>query len=275
MKDHSIYGAGYNLQSMGFDWRATLDNWTRFLNGEGQISLAINTSTDNTLEAVTKYVRELAARPGNGVEYTITPTEIPYSDPLFDGVIKNEALKRCNREYCTLLDMDEVLPLHSRAAWESAKHMLARSPYDALFLPVIDLFHDDSSYKSLGQKWYLHKNLSYLKRGRVQFAAREDGSTDIERSDTCELINENGQLAYTAPYVGGPSQWWLPGMAQGVCPYVVHLGWLNKQQRLRQSAFWAPVWSQRDGRKVEKALTNSDLDNIPYYPHNLPHWNSE
>jgi hypothetical protein len=272
VKDHSIYGALFNANKMGFPWRETLDNWTCFLNGEGQISLAINTSEDDTFTAVTEYTKELAARPGNNVEYTITATEIDYANPLFDGMIKNEALKRCNRAFCTLLDIDEVLPLSNREAWEETISILANTTYDALFLPVIDLYHDEYHYKSLSQKWYMHKNKPYLKRGRVSFAAREDGSTDIERSDTCELIREDGSLANS---IGFPIANRLAAMSLNQVPYVVHTGWLGREQRLRQSSFWAPVWSARDGRKVERPLTEKDLDNIPYYPHTLPHWNEE
>jgi len=273
MKDHSIYCALYNANAMGFPWHETLDNWTRFLNGEGQISIAVNTSTDDTLAAVTEYTRELAAKPGNGVEYTITATDIPLSNPLFDGMIKNEALRKCNREYCTLLDIDEVLPLSNRAQWETAKQTLNQWGYDALFVNVIDLFHDEHHYRSLGKKWYLHRNKPFIKRGRVAFAARPDGTTDIQRSDTCELIDTyGGFLIPTASLVDSEPLGHSPNPAY---PYVVHLGWLYREQRLRQSAFWAPVWSARDGTKVEKPLTNEDLDKIPYHPHNLKHWNEE
>jgi hypothetical protein len=222
----SIYTSVYNLNKMGFDWRATLDNWTRFLNGEGQICIAVNTSEDDTLEALTKCIEELSRGAGNGVEYTIFSTSIPYSNPLFDGMIKNEALRRCRKDFCTLLDIDEVLPLSNREAWQMCFSLLGQTHHDALFIPVIDLFHDEKHYKSLGQKWYLHKNLSYLQRGRVNFAARADGSTDIERSDTCELIHSDGSLARTCGvfHPGVENERKLVNMGDNRVPYVVHLG---------------------------------------------------
>lgn len=266
---HSIYTAAYNLNKMGFPWRETLDNWRRFLGPHNEIVVAVNTSEDDTLKAIQDYALNSL---GN---WRITPTDIPYSDPLFDGKIKNEALKQCTGEFCTLLDMDEVLPLSNRLAWGHLMSALGQSTYEALLLPVVDLFHDERHYKSLGQKWYLHKNLSHLQRGRVQFAARADGTTDIERSDTCELIRSDGSLANAYSIAQGNEAYRLANMAVGAIPYVVHLGWLNKQQRLRQSAFWAPVWTARDGTKVEQPLTEADLDKTPYYPHSLPHWNAE
>lgn len=262
---------------MGFPWRNTLDNWTRFLNGAGQIVIAVNTSTDDTFTAVMDYVNELSARLGNEVEYTVVSTAIDYADPLFDGLIKNEALRRCNRPYCTLLDIDEVLPLSSRATWQECMDILGTIGADALFLPVIDLFHDENSFKSLAQKWYLHKNRPYLKRGRVEFAARADGSTDITKSDTCELVDTHGRLASaTMLNVMALSESdRLKVMAAGRLAYVTHLGWLDKQQRLRQSAFWSPVWNARNGASVEKPLELADLDKIPHKLHGLRHWNDE
>ena len=268
---HSIYTSAYNLISMRFDWQATLTNWQRFLGPGGQIVIAVNTSTDDTLKALQDYA---LAHPGNWI---IFPTDIPYTDPLFDGLIKNEALRRCKGDFCTLLDMDEVLPLSNRAAWDKAMEILGSTGYDALFLPVIDLFHDDKSYKALGQKWYLHKNRPYLKRGRVAFAARADGTTDITKSDTCELIQTNGSLANAAHLnvLSFDEDYRLLHMRGNLIAYVVHTGWLNKQQRLRQSAFWAPVWNARDGSTVEKPLELADLDKIPHKLHGLKHWNEE
>jgi hypothetical protein len=185
-------------------------------------------------------------------------------------MIKNEALRRCRKDFCTLLDIDEVLPLSNREAWKRAIQKLDEWRYDAFFINVIDLFHDERHYKSVGMKWYLHRNKPYIKRGRVAFAVRADGSTDINRSDTTELIDEAGRLIPAARFVDNEP---LGVSANPFYPYVVHLGWLNKQQRIRQSAFWAPVWSARDGTKVEKPLGEEDLEKIPYYPHNLKHWN--
>lgn len=270
---HSIYTSAYNLINMGFDWRSTLDNWGRFLGGEGQVIIAANASTDDTVRTLHEYAHEQNEK--GGTDWGVVETNISYENPLFDGMIKNEALKRCTGNVCTLLDMDEVLPLSNRAAWDMAKTALMESTYDALFVPVIDLFHDEKHFKSMGQKWYLHKNKSYLKRGRVNFAAREDGSTDITKSDTCELCREDGSLANATAFVGAQTEQWLRLMTMSMnqIPYVIHLGWLNKQQRLRQSAFWAPVWNSRAGEQVEKPLAESDLDKISYYPHNLKHWN--
>lgn len=279
MDNLSIYTSLFNASVMGFAWRETLDNWTRFLNGAGQIVIAVNTSTDNTFTTVMDHVNEMSARPSNEVQYTVFQTDVPYANSRFDGLIKDEALKRCNRRYCSLLDIDEILPLGSRRGWERAMDYLDRDVlHDALLIPTLDLFHDEFHIKSMGYKFYLHRNDSNIGRGVVNYAERADGSIDITKSDTTEILyRDSKSLVRCAPIIlpGTSDAQKLSVLAQGNLPYVWHTGWLSKQQRLRQSAFWAPVWSARDGTKVEKPLTETELDQTPYHPHLLPHWNTE
>lgn len=274
MHNLSVYSACYGLSKIGFDWKSTLTNWTAFLRGHGQIVIAVNTSTDSTYEDIVRYVSELKQNDNNLTDYVIFNTDIPFSDPLFDGKIKNEALKKCTMEFASLMDIDEVYPLTTRFAWEQAMAILGRYPYDALLIPSIDLFHDEKSYKSLSSKWYIHRNLPNIMRGRVAFAAREDGTTDITKSDTTEVCYTDGSLVRHTSLIDPrfPDAVKLHYMAQGASPYVVHLGWLGREQRIRQSAFWAPVWRARDGSDKVKELTVEEYDAIEYKPHGLPDW---
>lgn len=271
----SIYTACYNLSRIGFDWKSTLSNWTAFLQGHGQIVIAVNTSTDSTHEDITKYVEELKQDARNMTDYVVFKTDIPYENPLFDGVIKNEALKKCTMEFASLLDIDEVFSLNTRMAWEGAVEILSKHPYDALLIPSIDLFHDEKHYRPrIGNKWYLHRNRPGLMRGRVAFAAREDGTTDITKSDSTELIGPDGQLASYIPVINPafPDAVKLQWMGQNGVPYIVHRGWENKEQRLKQSAYWKDIWNARDGSDKVKELTAEEYDAIEYKPHGLPDW---
>lgn len=274
MHNLSIYTSTYNLSLIGFDWKSTLTNWTAFLRGHGQVVIAVNTSADSTYEDICSFICELKKDSRNQTDYQVVKTDIPLTNPLFDGLIKNEALKRCTLEFASLMDIDEVYALSTRPAWEGAMEFLSRSTYDALLIPSIDLFHDEKSFKSLSSKWYIHKNRPHIMRGRVGFAAREDGSTDISRSDTTEAIYTNGDLVRHTSLLDPrfPDDLKLQYMAQGGIPYVFHLGYLSKEQRLKQSAFWSPHWNAREGRDIVKPLTSEEFDAISYRPHGLPDW---
>lgn len=277
---YSIYSAAYNLNKMTFDWKPVLENWCRFLGPQGEIVIAVNTSEDDTYDALLKHAWDLRTRYPSAVEWRIFKTDIPYTDRAFDGKIKDAALKMCRERYAILLDFDEVIPLWSRNAWASAVGQLEhnRYSYEALLIPSIDLFHDNHHMKSLGAKWYLHANSPHLGRGPVGFAKREDGTVDITKSDTTELIvTKTGELAKYVPVLEPrfSDDIRLDYLKMGHIPVVYHLGWLNKDQRLRQSAFWAPVWNLREGAEVETAKTMDDLNAVEYREHGLRHWNHE
>lgn len=264
----SIYSQFFNVEKMGFDWRGAITNWSNFLIEGEQISIAVNQSDDNSLELIREFCKTIQ----KNINFTITSINIPYTDPAFDGKGKNEALKLCKESFCILLDCDERIDPSDRKKWEFWARTLDNDQIaDAMFIPVIDLFHDKNNFKSVGTKWYIHKNRPYLHRGVVNFAYRKDKSIDITRSDTCELLREDDNLAFTVspiPHVLSDINK-LNFVKNLNLPLVIHLGWVEKQQRLKQSNFWTPVWNKRNGWEVEKKKTLEQLDLIPYYPHNL------
>ncbi len=273
----SIYSSFYNVHRMGFDWRGALSNWLTFLGGTGQISLVINTSDDNSANMIREYlVRFQQENLHNRTKIKVVDAAIPYTDPEFDGKLKALALEGCEEPYAILLDCDERLVPGSRSHWVKLTKELERNyNIDAILIPVVDIFHDDKHWKSVGAKWYLHRNLANLTRGVVKWGYREDGSIDVTKSDTCELkYRDSGELVRAAPLLmpGLPPHMQVAQLEAGETPFVHHLGWKDKQQRLRQSAFWQPVWSARDGKEVKTESTLEELEKIQYYRHHLPHW---
>lgn len=275
----SIYTSFFNVQAGGFDWRATLLNWLEFLHDTGQISIAINTSTDDSPKLVRDWFAQWKLEhPMNRTAVEITETSIPYDDPLFDGKIKAAALEKCIQPFCVLLDCDEVLVPAQYGKWMRMAHDLQMDArVDAFLVPVVDLIGDADHYKSIGTKWYLHKNHPYLTRGVVNEARLEDGSLDTSKSDTCELISrETGALVRASAIMAPLPQWMtVAQLESGEIPFVYHLGWLNKAQRIKQSAFWRDVWTaRRGGRDPEPEMTLEKLAEIPRFKHKLPRWSS-
>lgn len=275
----SIYTSFFNVcgPQSPFDWEDALLNWHDFLQDSGQIVVAVNKSTDDTLKQVRDFTAAIKRRtPHSRTVFTILDVDVPYTDPEFDGKVKDLALQACTQPHCILLDCDERVLPGALDSWNYFRNKLDLDDrIDAYLIPVIDLFHDVHSYKSVGTKWYLHKNRKHLGRGVVAFARRPDGSIDITKSDTCELINrETKQLAAAAPALMSqmPDFMKVGQLQGGSIPWVYHLGWLDKQKRLKQDALWQPVWQARDGSDVKTAKTIEELNQIRYAAHGLPLW---
>ena len=274
----SIYSSMFNVVKMNFDWKDAIQNWFDFLDGRGQISIAVNTSEDDSFEEIKKFC-ELIKRENvlSHTVFTIFQTSFPYDDPEFDGKIKNAALKNCKEKFCILLDCDERIGLWNRPSWEKYAQSLERDSVDAYLIPVLDLCKAKETFKSIGSKWYLHKNLPTIRRGVVNFARLENGAIDIKKSDTCEAIYEDGSLIRAKPLVDPhlPNYMKLYAMQDGEIPLVYHLGWLDAPQRLNQSAYWREVWiarAQNEDAVDDILKTADDFNKIEVFLHGLQSW---
>ena len=263
---------------MGFSWKDTISNWISFLDSIGEIVIAVNTSTDGTAGLIRDHAK--ASVPAySRVVVKVVEVDVPYSDPEFDGKLKAIALKHCTQPYAILLDMDEVVLPTQRILWQDmARELEYNRKNDALLVPVVDLIGDERSYKSIGSKWYIHRNIPNITRGVHRHARRDDGSIDKTKSDTCELIYADSLDLVRAGQVimeSLPAFLKIGYLESGAVPFVYHLGWLNFEQRLRQAAFWRPVWDNRDKISSEPELKLTDLEKIPKYKHNLPTWKND
>ncbi len=275
----AIYTAGYNLQSMGFSWKETLTLWLRFLRNTGQIVVAANTSTDETPKRLRDFFEQYRMEnPWCNTKTVVIDAAISYDDPEFDGKLKALALSHCTEPYAILLDMDEIIPIWQTKLWAAmVRELENRRNVDSLMVPVVDLIADEQHFKGpISSKWYIHRNSPNITRGVVKWAYREDGSIDTSRSDTCELkTKDTGELVRSASILidSLPDFLKIGHLESGETPYVIHTGWLNLEQRLKQTEFWQPVWENRNKRADDKPKTTlADLEKIQRFRHNLPDW---
>lgn len=275
----SIYSSGYNLKSMGFSWKDTLTLWLKFLRNNGEIVVAANTSTDETPKLLREFFdRYREENPWCNTKTVVVDAAIPYEDPEFDGKLKALALSQCSQPYAVLLDMDEVIPIWQTKLWFGmVRELENRRNIDGLLIPVVDLIGDEQHFKGpLGGKWYLHRNTPNITRGVVKWAYREDGSIDTSKSDTCEAVmKDTGELIRYAPILmdGLPDFLKIGHLENGEIPYVIHLGWLSLEQRLKQTEFWRGHWENRDKKPSSQPKTTlADLEKIKRFRHNLPDW---
>lgn len=253
----SIYTSAYNLESGIYDWRQSLLGFIEF--SDEVVVATFKSQTDNSVSLLEEFSKDHP-------KVKVILCDLSQDDPEFDGKLKNEALKNCTKDFCILLDLDEVIPISQKENWTFAAQRLGESTYDALMIPVIDLYNSESEYKSYGTKWYIHKNFIGLERGVVKFARKPDGSIDTNRSDTTELL-KYGNLC-NAVYSIDPrlkDEDKLNILRQNPM-YVLHYGWLFKDKRKLAQKFWEKVWNNRAKREID---TTINFQEIKYKNHNL------
>lgn len=237
----SIYTTAYNLKADLFDYRKSL---IRFFEFADEVVVATNSIDDYAILESLKIPF-----------LKIVLAEIPFTDYAFDGKLKNAALQSCTSDFCILLDLDEYIPRYQNLLWKQLCTFARETKIKAFLIPVIDLFKDHDHYKSIGYKWYLHQREGCF-RGVVNFAKQENGKIDTSKSDTTELIDENGELI-PATYLVNPglsAESQLEIMSANPI-FVVHEGWLNKDNREKQNSFWKPHWENRSGKElIDKPL---------------------
>jgi len=270
-----IHSSLFNIVRMNFDYHRAIDNWSNFLGqfpDYHEINLVVNTSEDDTLEVIKNAA--LQYRKTN-VVINVIESNIPYSDPAFDGKIKDIGFQNSTADFNILADLDETFALWNYKSWIQAANQLGNSDFDALLIPSIDLFGDFEHATAVGQKWYLAKNRSYLHRGVFAGAIKPNGKIEITRSDTTELILADGNLAKSAN-IFDPRMTYQQKLEQlktNQFPFVFHLGALDLDQRIRQNAYWKPHWEARCGEEVTNIkLSKEQFKDQSVFEHGLKHW---
>lgn len=249
----SIYSSAFNLIKNNFSYKETIANFCSFAD---EVVIAINKSEDNTIEAIKSLKHN---------NLNIIELDIPYNDPLLDGKVKNGALQATTQEFKIGLDMDEYIPLNQKPMWENLAYQLRFDNVDCYMIPSLNLYKNKDHYFSITNKWYLHKGNLY--RGAVNFAKRANGTIDTTKSDSCELIDSEGNLAKSK---------YLPNdirlLRKKNVPFVVHTGYLDFHNRiLRNENFWKNHWEIESGgeKPLHKVHSSIEEFNEPHFLHLL------
>lgn len=258
MIKYSIYASCFDINKNNFNyWKTTIPKWIEFIdNGEkGEIIITVNKDNDGTKEILKSYFLD---------RIKIIETSFDYEDYAFDGKIKNAGLQECKHDVCLGLDLDEY-PSPNQISWENIASKLLASNLDAIFIPSVDLCKNLNSYKSIGVKWYMHKR--GLHRGIWEQAKLNNGKIDIKKSDTCELLNDKDELCKAAFLINQLS---ILNIKKYDLPFIIHLGWLDWNNRKNQNKTWQPVWSNRAGYEVDNIMHSEDeFNKIQVQEHNL------
>lgn len=252
----SIYTSLYNLSDGFIDWEDALTNFCSFAD---EVVIATFKNDQKSIDLIREYAME-------SLPYIkVVPVDIDINDIAFDGKLKNAALKACTQPFCILLDADEFIPLSTKDRWIKYTEFLSKFPdLDGFFIPSVNLCRDVFHYKDIGYKIYLHKNSPNLFRGIVNYARTDNHTIDINKSDTTELIDSNGNLAKLSMLSNS-----LDYLKNNGVPYVFHKWAIDFNKRIAQNNFWEPVWSNRAGKQVNHSITREKLEKIEVFCHNL------
>ena len=106
-----------------------------------------------------------------------------------------------------------------------------------------------------------------LHRGIWKYAKLLNGKIDTKKSDTCELLNNQGEICKAVALAQDMN---LETIKYYNLPFIIHLGWLNWIERKKQNQTWQPVWSNRAGFEVKDIIhEEKDFENIKIHKHNL------
>lgn len=259
----SVYSPLWNAIAMKLDFKAAIANWLTFAD---EISIAVNTSTDSTWEALDTYVTE------TGLPVVLTKTEFDLmADPFAYGKIENTALQRCTGEILIQQNMDERMRVDRDILDMIGLKLIATPNVGALFVPNIDLYGSREMYlPPRAAKWYIHKPGFF--RGAVNFGLKADGRPDYNKTSTDELIDRNGNLVPTVPLLEDLSIEALRAYVARGMPLVYHLGYVDFKERLDRSIWWKARWEKVTGDENAHPTTIEEIAARETKTHGLPLW---
>lgn len=277
----SIYTSAFNIVKNNYDYESAFENYNRF--AEEIVISTIEGNEDQTIDILKKIEKR-------NNKFKIIIKDLDRQDPLFWGKLRNEGLKQCSEEFCVSLDLDELVPIWQKYNWINHARMLTYSDYDAYLVPLLNLWGSEKTIRWDNDinylfKWALHKNPKVynkdIMRGPVKFAVLKDGTVDITKSDTNELIYSDGNLIKSLRiinnYEGNPEEY-----TRECCTkiFIYHTGYLNFKDKInRNKNFWNKQFKIQAGFKQEDAankfapIEESDLLNKNLFNHNLKLWN--
>ena len=257
----SAYTTAFNFENINLSLADALSNWFVYCD-----EVVIST-TQKDLEEARKQIRGFPLLD----KIKIVSSDVDTNDLFWDGKLKNTGLQNCSNKVVFQIDLDERIAGDKDQLIKLAEAILQRPDPCSISIQNIDLFGDLEHYKSTGRKWYLHSRDGCY-RGAVNFAILDNGVFDPEKSDTCELIDESGDLIVCV----GTTHLTLDS------PKVFHLGFLDLERRARlNKTFWRDIWSERKSLSQQKEIEADDVtidikdfDEVETYNHGmaLPLW---
>ena len=155
------------------------------------------------------------------------------------------------------------------------------SDFDAYMIPILDLWGTTRKIRwdkdnNVSFMWALHRG--DLHRGPVDFARLDNGKYDPSKSDSNELIYEDGSLVRSQQHLVGQCktlQSYLETLKiQNV--FLYHIGYVNFENRVKVNKdIWQKQWEEirpPEKRENQVAVTEAELEQYETFEHGLKLW---
>lgn len=271
----SIYSTAFNVVKNNFDYEEAIDNFCSFAE---EVVISVNQSEDNTYEELSRLRDEKYSN------LKLLPATVSYEDPRIDGKLFELALQSTTQEFKIILGLDHRIPLYQKASWEKLAYDMRFAQFDAYMIPVLDLWGDENKVRwdeenNIQMMWFLHKG--GLHRGVVNFAKLDNGKFDPSKSDSNELIYEDGELVNFNYFLQGHHtslEAYLQSLKEQNV-FVFHTGYVNFDNRIKVNKdIWQKQWEEirpPEKRENQVALNKDQLEKHKTYEHNLKLWNQK
>ena len=224
----SIYTTGFNLEKININFDEVFSNWLVYAN-----EIVLSTFQDE-IKTTVEIISKSKFYDSKKIKVVALTVDIE-NDVYWEGKLKNFALENCTNSVVLQCDLDERVSGDPKQFEVCRRSILDHDFSCSVMLPTMDLYEDLDHYINLGKKWYLHTKKGTF-RGSVNWARKEDGSLDPEKSDTCELIDAKGNLIPCIANVEYSSNDY---------PKIIHLGYLDLDKKNCVNEFWGKIWNHR------------------------------
>jgi hypothetical protein len=243
----SAYTTAFDVVDGKFDLQLSFENYSKFV--DEIVVATINDNTDDTKAVLENFAKE------NPKIKIVVLDDFDVSDPEWDGKIKNFALRNCSHEICLQIDLDELIS-GSPEFFRKFAHTFSEMEEKAVMMTSVNLFGGWDRYSDFGQKWYLHKKEGCY-RGIVGFAKDDKLSLgfDPNKSDTCELIDEEGNLVSSVNFIADST------MINLGYPAIIHYGHIDFEDRAKRNVdFWKGIWDSRHGKISDVLVSAKEIE---------------
>tara|TARA_B100000131_G_scaffold319930_1_gene366836 strand:+ start:113 stop:895 length:783 start_codon:yes stop_codon:yes gene_type:complete len=237
----SAYTTAFNIENIDVDFDEVFSNWLFYVD-----EIVIATFSREHDKVVEKIAKSKFYNPET-INVVSTHVEIE-SDVYWEGKLKNIALQNCRNNVALQCDLDERVSGDHNLFKNLCSTILSNNFTCSIMLPTVDLYEDLNHCLNIGYKWYIHTKKGAF-RGSVNWARKEDGSLDPEKSDTCELIDSDGNLI---PCIGKVDLF-------ENSPKIIHLGFLDLKQRNKVNEFWGKIWNHRHSGKYDSSYKMDEI----------------